>query len=179
MVCATNKPVRPGQAGATLREDLYYRLAVFEIDVPPLRARRSDVPLLVAHALEGSPARAVSEDAMSRLLAYAWPGNVRELQHVIRRVAAMCGGEIIDTHDLPPSVDARDETPEPAAQVEQGSLKEAIAALERRMILDALERAGGNRSEAARRLGIARTQLYLKMDEYGLGGRGDKATSGR
>src|SRR5262249_53693113 len=104
VVTATNKPVRPTEPGATLREDLYYRWAVFEIEVPPLRARKSDIPLLVAHALEGSPARAVSEDAMLHLAAYEWPGNVRELLHVLRRAAAMCGGEIIDTPDLPPAV---------------------------------------------------------------------------
>jgi DNA-binding NtrC family response regulator len=164
VVTATNKPVRPASAGATLREDLYYRLAVFEIEVPPLRARRSDIPLLVAHALDGSPARAVSEAAMAQLQGYDWPGNVRELFHVLRRAAAMCGGEIIDTPDLPPGVRA------PAREVEL-SLKDAVAALERRMITDALEKTGGNRSETARQLGIARTQLYLKMEEYGLGRR--------
>jgi DNA-binding NtrC family response regulator len=174
VVSATNKPVRPGQQGATLREDLYYRLAVFEIDVPPLRARRSDIPLLVAHALEGSPARAVSEDAMARLIAHDWPGNVRELLHVLRRAAAMCGGEIIDTADLPPGLGEAPQAREPLPSGPPPSLKEAVAALERRMILEALERAGNNRSEAARQLGIARAQLYLKMEEYGVGGRGEK-----
>src|SRR6185369_4901677 len=78
IIAATNRPVRPGTPGAALREDLYYRLAVIEIELPPLRARRSDIPLLVAHALRGTPARAVSEEAMERLIAYPWPGNVRE-----------------------------------------------------------------------------------------------------
>ena len=78
-------PVRPGTAGVALREELYYRLAVIEIELPPLRARRSDIPLLVAHALRGKPARAVSEEAMQRLLVSPWPGNVRELFHVIER----------------------------------------------------------------------------------------------
>jgi DNA-binding NtrC family response regulator len=175
VVTATNKPVRPGEADATLREDLYYRLAVFEIEVPPLRARRSDIPLLVAHALEGSPARAVSEDAMERLAGHAWPGNVRELFHVLRRAAAMCGGEIIDTPDLPPAVRAHEASAAPEnVPIERMPLKEAIALLERRMIADALARSGGNRSEAARQLGIGRAQLYLKMEEYGLGGRGEK-----
>jgi DNA-binding NtrC family response regulator len=180
VLTATNKPVRPGVPGATLREDLYYRLAVFEIEVPPLRARRSDIPLLVAHALDGSPARAVSEDAMAHLQGHEWPGNVRELLHVLRRAAAMCGGEIIDTPDLPPTVRARSRGPEPQTMpLERLPLREAIAALERRMIADALERAGGNRSEAARQLGIARAQLYLKMEEYGIGGRGEKSGGAR
>jgi DNA-binding NtrC family response regulator len=176
VVTATNKPVRPSQPGAVLREDLYYRLAVFEIEVPPLRTRKSDIPLLVAHALEGTPARAVSEDAMAHLSAYAWPGNVRELIHVLRRSAAMCGGEIIDTHALPATVQGRGGggVAEGSVSTERLTLKDAVAALERRMIVEALERGGGNRSEAARQLGIGRAQLYLKMEEYGLGGRGEK-----
>ena len=79
IIAATNRPVRPGAPGAALREELYYRLAVIEIELPPLRARPSDIPLLVAHALRGRTARAVSEAAMQRLLANPWPGNVREL----------------------------------------------------------------------------------------------------
>jgi DNA-binding NtrC family response regulator len=182
VIAATHKPVRPGEPGATLREDLYYRLAVIEIALPPLRARRSDVPLLVADALRRTSARAVSEEAMAALLSYDWPGNVRELGHVIERAAAMCGGDVIDLPDLPPSVrapradasglarveaaatGARDETPYDAMP-----LREALAALERRLIERALDRARGNRAEAARILGIARPQLYAKMEEHGLG----------
>jgi DNA-binding NtrC family response regulator len=170
IVSATNKPVRPGEAGHVLREDLYYRLAVIEIEVPPLRDRRSDIPLLVAHALEGTPARAVSEEAISHLLDYRWPGNVRELIHVIQRAAALAGGEVIDVVSLPEQV--RDErnrhTPEPT---DEGlSLRDALSALEKRMIERALARAAGNRSEAARQLGIGRPHLYAKMEEYGIRG---------
>jgi DNA-binding NtrC family response regulator len=175
VVSATNKVVRPGGAGSPLREDLYYRLAVIEVEVPPLRARRSDIPLLVAHALAGTPSRAVSEEAMTRLIAYDWPGNVRELVHVIERAAALSGGEVIDLLDLPdpvksqrPHRESDDLIVEP-----QVPLREAIARLERSMILRALERSNGNRSEAARQLGIARPQLYAKMEEHGIGGRGE------
>ncbi|MDB4965622.1 MAG: Response regulator of zinc sigma-54-dependent two-component system [Myxococcales bacterium] len=174
IVSATNKPVRPGDAGSVLRDDLYYRLAVIEIEVPPLRARRSDIPLLVAHALSATAARAVSEETMAYLLAYRWPGNVRELIHVIQRAAALCAGEIIDVTNLPDAVrepservagagDVRDEADEGV------TLKEAVAALEKRLIVRALERAQGNRSEAARQLGIGRPQLYAKIEEYGIG----------
>ncbi len=174
IIAATHKPVRPGSPGATLRDDLYYRLAVIEIELPPLRARRSDVPLLVAHALGGTRARAVSESAMERLVAYAWPGNVRELAHVIQRAAAMCGGDVIDENDLPDAVRAG--TAASAARAGTGTgdaydgmpLREALAALEKRLIERAIERAGGNRAEAARLLGIARPQLYTKMEEHGL-----------
>jgi DNA-binding NtrC family response regulator len=180
IVSASNKPVRPGAPGCVLRDDLYYRLAVIEIDVPPLRARRSDIPLLVAHALEGTAARAVSEEAMGYLLAYRWPGNVRELIHVIQRAAALAGGEVIDVPNLPEPV--RDErerhTPEP--NEEAVTLHEAVAALEKRLIVGALARAGGNRSEAARQLGIGRSQLYAKMEEYGIDALGgpDEGSSG-
>src|SRR5205814_6077417 len=115
IVTATNKPVRPDEDGRALREDLYYRLAVIEIRVPPLRARRSDVPLLVARALQGTPSRAVSEEAMALLLAYPWPGNVRELFHVLQRAAVLCGGEVIDVPNLPDNVRAATIEAPPAA----------------------------------------------------------------
>jgi DNA-binding NtrC family response regulator len=175
VIAATNKPVRPGQAGVALREELYYRLAVIEIELPPLRARRSDVPLLVAHALEGTPARAVSEDAMAHLLAYSWPGNVRELVHVIKRASVMSAGEVIDVPNLPAAVRS---TPELASDAvdpfDAMPLRDAVAALEKRMILSALSKAAGNRAEAARRLGIARPQLYAKMDEHGIATKADR-----
>jgi DNA-binding NtrC family response regulator len=167
LIAATNRPVRPGTPGLALREDLYYRLAVIEIEIPPLRARRSDIPLLVSHALRGTPARAVSEDAMAELSAYAWPGNVRELFHVLRRAAVLSGGEIIDDVSLP--APARGAAPD----VEDAdlSLHAATATLERRLIAKALERAKGNRSAAARLLGIGRPLLYTKLEEHGLGNR--------
>ena len=166
IVTATNKPVRPDEETRVLREDLYYRLAVIEIRVPPLRTRRSDIPLLVARALEGSGARAVSEDAMALLLRYPWPGNVRELFHVLERAAVLCGGEVIDVPNLP---EALSSTPAaPSAADEDLPLRDAVAALEKRLILRALERAGGNRSEAARQLGIGRPVLYAKLEQYGI-----------
>ncbi|HWZ88824.1 MAG TPA: sigma-54 dependent transcriptional regulator [Polyangiaceae bacterium] len=169
IVAATNKAVRPGDPAATLREDLYYRLAVIEIFLPPLRARRSDIPLLVTHALERTRARAVSEEAMARLASYRWPGNVRELLHVIERAALMCSAEVIDVGDLP---SALGEAPLPApgalSEYDDLPLRDAVQALEKRMIERALERSGGNRAQAARLLGIARPQLYAKMDDLGM-----------
>jgi DNA-binding NtrC family response regulator len=169
VVSATHEVVKPGESGCVLREDLYYRLAVVEIHVPPLRARRSDIPLLVAHALAGTSARAVSEPAMMRLIAYDWPGNVRELIHVIERASVLSGGEIIDVVHLPDALAPADGKPAPSEG--HRTLHEAVGALERRMIREALERANGNRSEAARQLGVARAQLYAKMEEHGLGGK--------
>ena len=168
IIAATNRPVRPGAPGAALREDLYYRLAVIEIELPPLRARRSDIPLLVAHALRGTRARAVSEEAMERLAGYSWPGNVRELFHVLERAAVLCGTEVIDLPDLanlPVPVGAAPPAPDDL------SLHAAVARVERETIKRALARAGGNRSAAARLLGIGRPQLYAKLEEHGLGAR--------
>jgi two-component system, NtrC family, response regulator AtoC len=179
IVAATNKAVRPGEQGAALREDLFYRLAVVGIEVPPLRMRRSDIPLLVAHALDGTPARALTEAAMSLLMAHDWPGNVRELMHVVGRAAVMCGREIIDEHDLTASIGGPSATPTDAdvPELERMPLREALGTVEKRLILAALDRTGGNRSEAARSLGIARTQLYAKLEEYGLTSRVDKPPS--
>jgi DNA-binding NtrC family response regulator len=168
IIAATHKQVRPGQPGAVLREDLYYRLAVIEIELPPLRARKSDIPLLVAHALRTTPARALSEDAMACILSYGWPGNVRELFHVLTRTAILCGGEIIDVGDLPPAIREPGPKATPADPYESLPLREALASLERHLIERALVKANGNRAEAARILGIARPQLYAKMEEHGI-----------
>ena len=145
-----------------------------------MRARRSDIPVLVAHALRGTPARAVSEESMAQLLAYAWPGNVRELFHVVQRAAVLCGGEVIDVVNLPealrptPGAGASDEGDGHEGDGADGdnlSLHAATTRLERRLITRALERAKGNRSAAARLLGIGRPLLYAKLEEYGLGAR--------
>jgi DNA-binding NtrC family response regulator len=181
IIAGTGRPVRPGEGG-TLREELYYRLAVLEIAVPPLRARRSDIPLLVAHALRSAcaRARAVTEPAMARLVAHDWPGNVRELFHVVERGAALCGGDVIDLPALPGLSAAAAVRPDAAAGADATDhlpLREAIAQLERRMITRALRRTRGNRSEAARQLGIARAQLYAKMEEHGIAGRAEEAAA--
>jgi two-component system response regulator AtoC len=167
LIAATNRAVRPGTPGAALREDLYYRLAVIEIELPPLRARRSDISLLATQALRGTPARAVSEEAMAQLLAYPWPGNVRELFHVLQRAAMLCGGEVVDLLNLPEPVRAAAPR-SPEAEDDDVPLPVAIAALERRRIVRALERSKGNRSAAARLLGIGRPLLYAKLEEHGL-----------
>jgi len=168
IISATSRPVRPGTPNAALREDLYYRLAVIEIEVPPLRARRSDIPQLVAHALQETQARAVSEEAMARLSAYDWPGNVRELFHVLQRAAVLCGGEVIDVPNLP-DIDGTNAMMD--RHDDDLSLHTAVAELERQLILRALQKAKGNRSAAARLLGIGRALLYSKLQEYGIAGQ--------
>jgi len=172
IIAATSRPVLPKTPGATLREDLFYRLAVLHLELPPLRERRSDIPLLVQAFLQRlpGPRRAVSEGAMARLVAHGWPGNVRELHHVIERAAVMSTSEVLDEGDLAlPGLGA----PAPAGAApdldgDDLNLHRATDALERRLILKALDRAGGNRAEAARLLGIGRPNLYAKMRELGI-----------
>lgn len=166
VVAATSRPVSPREEGATLREDLYYRLGVITIAVPPLRERRSDIPLLVQAFLVRrlGERRAMSEAAMQRLLAYAWPGNVRELLHVVERACVMCGSDVIDAADLdlPGSAD------DAALDDDDLNLRAATTRLEITLIRRALERSQGSRAEAARLLGMARPQLYAKMRDLGL-----------
>ncbi|MBI2392592.1 MAG: sigma-54-dependent Fis family transcriptional regulator [Deltaproteobacteria bacterium] len=172
VIAATSRPVDPRTPGVTLREDLFYRLGVIRIEVPPLRERRADVPLLVEGYLRRrakSPGdrRAVSEAAMKRLVAHDWPGNVRELMHVVERACVMSPAEVLDADDfeLGPAGAARaGASPDP----ESLDLRAAVEALERDFVLRALRRAQGNRAEAARLLGIARPQLYAKMKQLGV-----------
>lgn len=152
----------------SLDQTLKFQLAVLDIEVPPLRARKSDIPLLVAHVLQGS--HAVAEDAMSRLLAHDWPGNVGELFAVIRRAAAMAHDDVIDSRALPEEWGT---TLAPTHNPYLGMpMRDAVALLERDLLVHALDQAAGNRTSAARLLGIARAQLYAKLNEHGLEGHG-------
>lgn len=167
VIAATSKPVDPRMPGATLREDLYYRLGVIRIEVPPLRERRPDIPLLVEGYLRrrGKERRAVSEAAMKKLVAHDWPGNVRELMHVVERACVMSRSEVLDAEDFALGAARMSTT---TAEPESLDLRAAVEALERDYVLRALKRAQGNRAEAARLLGIARPQLYAKMKQLGI-----------
>lgn len=162
-------PHLEAQAREILAPDLYCQLAILEIVVPPLRERRSDIPLLVSHALSETRARAITEEAMATLVRHDWPGNVRELFLAVRRAAEMCGGEVIDEGDLPQELSAM---PPPSQEVGGQylglPLREAVARLERDLLVQALRKAEGNRTLAAKMLGIPRPQLYAKLDEHGL-----------
>jgi DNA-binding NtrC family response regulator len=160
-----------GSSEVPLLPELYYQLAVIEIAVPPLRERRSDVPLLVSRAIVGTRARAISEEAMAALLRHDWPGNVSELFLTIRRAAEMCRGEVIDADDLPPELATPATAAEPANLYLGLPLREALARLERDLLSSALRRAEGNRTVAAKLLGIPRPQLYAKLEEHGLSER--------
>jgi Nif-specific regulatory protein len=136
----------------TFREDLFYRLNVFAIFIPPLRERKPDVLLLADHFLQrfasehGKDIRRISTPAIDMLTAYHWPGNVRELQNVIERAVLVCDGQVVHAHHLPPTL----QTAEASGTVMNVSLSEAVDAYERDLIQDALKSTRGNRAKAAR-----------------------------
>ncbi len=202
VVAATNKDLKALVARGQFREDLYWRLAVVPIQVPPLRERKEDIPLLTAHILARRRGAAksfagqetryptqVTARALQRLQAYRWPGNIRELENVLSRAAILCDGETIRSHDLdmlgldrpagtPPPEEERIELP--AIEIERlgdgENLKDvtdrALRAVERAAITAALRREK-NPAAAAKRLGISRASIYTKMKAYGLAADGN------
>ncbi|MBX3272714.1 MAG: sigma-54-dependent Fis family transcriptional regulator [Sandaracinaceae bacterium] len=189
LVAATNRDLAEEIQAGRFREDLYYRLNVVQVRLPPLRERRSDIPLLVDHFVRRFRERlkknvvGVSEPALERLLAHPWPGNIRELENVIERCLLFTDGTHILVEDLPDEVRAgasRAERAEPAAREPAGGgegaegtgLKEAVrqaaVRVERELIVKALEQTGGNVTHTARLLKISRKSLQTKMKELGL-----------
>ncbi len=174
VIAATNSELAKMVGEGTFREDLYYRLNVIPIQLPPLRDRRDDIPLLVKHFLEKfAPGTTmhVSQSAMRGLMAYTWPGNVRQLENAIERAVALSAGrEEIDVADLPPEVQA---TPQPTSTPfvdfpDDGlNLPGYLASIERDLIHRALERTRGNRNRAADLLRIKRTTLVEKLKRIG------------
>jgi DNA-binding NtrC family response regulator len=166
VIAATARPVVPGTAGATLREDLYYRLGVVRIHVPPLRDRRDDIPMLVESFLKRMPGvrRAVSEAAMQSLVEHSWPGNVRQLLHVLENACLMSSAEVLDRDDLDID-DSSTPAPGEVLGADDLDLRRNLERLERELILRALQIAAGNRAHAARLLGIRRALLYARMQQ--------------
>jgi len=170
VIAATNKDLRSAIKGGAFREDLFFRLNVVPIEVPPLRARKGDIPLLVNHFIakfqrDDQPVKGVSENAMKLLLESDWPGNVRELENVIQRALALGETEVITEHDLPPlwvkETRARKEGQErPHMQT--------LAEIEREAIERTLRETGGDKVAAARILGINKSTLYRKLKNYSL-----------
>jgi two-component system response regulator AtoC len=208
VIAATNRNLAQEVEKGKFREDLYYRLNVIHIDMPPLRERKDDIPLLVVHFLNkfryapDAIPTAVTEEALNRLVEYDWPGNVRELENAVERAVVLSRGNPITVDHLPfAGTETRDRTKLAArrtrleadeaslaadeaaadeAEAEEaasagatngdgGSFKDRVAALEKELIREALERADGNRTKAAEELGIHRSLLYAKVKEYGLG----------
>jgi DNA-binding NtrC family response regulator len=173
LVTATNKDPKLAADAGTFRADLYYRVAVVMIKVPPLRERREDIPLLVEHFLERysaaykKPIRGVQPSAMERMMALPWPGNIRQLENFLAQAVVLVEGDMLTERDLflddAPSVIA----PAPAAQFEPGL---PLREVERRHILRTLQRVHGNRTEAAKLLGISVRCLQYKLKAYAQSG---------
>ena len=169
IIAATNRDLQKALAEGVLREDLYYRLNVILLRVPPLRERMDDVPILAMHfvrkyaARESVPTASIAEEAMNVLLSYAWPGNVRELENAIERAVVLGRGEVLRPQDLPPQVHRRGDERQPLIPAHL-----TLEEIEKLAIAQALRLTGGNKSEAAERLGIHRTSIYDKMRRYGI-----------
>ena len=167
IIAATNRDLESAARTGAFRQDLYFRLNVVQIKLPPLRERKSDIPLLVNSFLEKfgdpeRPIRTISEDAMRRLMAYDWPGNVRELENAVERAVALGSGPILHIGDLPSNLqqDSNEKT------LDSNELT-TIEEMERRFILRALRETNGDKLAAARLLGIGKTTLYRKLKQYG------------
>jgi two-component system response regulator HydG len=184
VIAASVKHLPTEVSRGTFRADLFYRLNVFSITVPPLRDRRDDIPALARYALarfaarENQPPPALSDEVLQALVNYAWPGNVRELNNTVERMALVASGNIIKAEDLPDEIRAvvatarRDEpAPAGAALIGDDGDKNAVRPLhevEREMMIAALRETEGNVSEAARRLGIGRATFYRRAQRHGL-----------
>jgi transcriptional regulator with GAF, ATPase, and Fis domain len=175
VLAATNCDLRAAIAGGTFREDLYYRLAVFDIALPPLRERPRDIALLTDAFLEaigrlvGRAAAVISDEAREKLLAYSWPGNVRELRNAIERAVILAEGGLITSEHLPLDVGSASAAFPTASLV--GSVPKVLPsaeAAEYQLIREALARSGNNKAKAARLLGLTRAQLRSRIEKHGL-----------
>ena len=175
LVAATHKDLRAEVDAGKFREDLFYRIAVFEVNVPPLRDRTGDVVILanafVSRFAEGRSV-GVAPDALAAMSAYEWPGNVRELQNAIQRALVVCEADMIRRSDLPSYVTevslVSGSTPELSVVVAGAQVFGTLEDMERRTLEDALRRSNGNIADVVRELGIGRTTVYRKLKKYGL-----------
>jgi DNA-binding NtrC family response regulator len=170
VMAATNRPLEQDVAEGRFRQDLYYRLSVIVIRVPPLRERRADIPLLIRSFLDDACRRAgqkkvLSTEALEALLRHDWPGNVRELRNTIERLVVSSRGSLLEAVDLPPAL----HRPESASETHPFADLPTLDELERRYLLHVLHEADGNRSRAADILGIDRRTLYRMAERFGIG----------
>jgi Nif-specific regulatory protein len=170
LVAATNKDLEKAIAKGEFREDLYYRLNVYAIHVPPLRERKADIMLLAEHFVEkcarehGKRITRISTPAIDMLASYHWPGNVRELANAVERAVVVCEGQVLHAHHLPPTL----QTAEAPGTGETASLRASIEAFEKDALQDALKTARGNRARAARLLSTTERIFNYRVRKYGI-----------
>jgi len=173
IIAATNQDLKKAIKEGRFREDLYFRLSVFPIYVPPLRERKEDVPILAQEFLYaaskrfGHSVRVISNEAMSIMEAYRWPGNVRELQNCIERAVVLCDGDTIGPEHLPSHIKGGKPVEKWDADTE-GSLDEIVDNFERHLIVDALKKSGGVQSRAAQILGISERSLWHRVKKLSI-----------
>jgi DNA-binding NtrC family response regulator len=171
VLAATSRDITKMVAAGTFREDLFYRLNVVSITLPPLRDRVDDIPVLVEHFLKEissskhTAPRKVSPEVMRRFTSYRWPGNVRELRNTLESMMVLAEGEIMTERDLPERITEASQSPTTAKEVPTGVTMEE---LEKLAIVKALDQCGGNRTHAANRLGISVRTLQRKLRQYEL-----------
>ncbi len=171
VIAATNQDLRAALEQGTFREDLYYRLNVVPMNIPPLRERREDIPPLAEHFVKklardsGSRVERITEAAIQKLMEYHWPGNVRELENVIERSLVLCTGAKLDADDIKLDLSPRRQERAAAEFLPEGMTLETY---EQALIREALRRAGGNKSQAARLLGLTRNALRYRLSQMGM-----------
>jgi transcriptional regulator with GAF, ATPase, and Fis domain len=172
LVAATNRDLSLLVKEDKFRDDLYYRLRVIPIQLPPLRDRREDVPILVDHFLKKmadnrhAPAKQLDSGAMDLLQSYRWPGNIRELENLVERLCVISPGEIIETSLV--ALHLTEPRHQPLTEGDSVPLEDAVLAFEKRLILEALKAAHGVKNQAAKALGIKTSTLYSKMERLGI-----------
>jgi two-component system response regulator HydG len=172
ILAATNRDLESAVQHGTFRRDLFFRLNVLTLRIPPLRERKQDIPLLAGHVLERVARttgvhRTISDEALRRMLDYEWPGNVRELENCLERACALSSSATLQIGDLPTGLrNLGNEVYPTLESTEEGGIV-SLSELEKRAITQAIEQLHGDKLEAARRLGIGKTTLYRKLKEYG------------
>ncbi len=170
VITATNRDLEQLVADGRFRQDLYYRLNVFPIHMPPLRERKADILLLADYFVEKygksshKDVRRISTPAIDMMMAYHWPGNVRELENMVERAVLLSADGVIHGHHLPPTL----QTAEASGTVPTGNLEETLDAVEREMIVEALKTSRGNMAKAARALGVTERLMGLRVDKHGI-----------
>jgi Nif-specific regulatory protein len=170
VVAATNRNLEEQIEKNEFRQDLYYRLNVFPIHIPPLRQRRTDILELANHFVEkydkenGKDVRRISTPAIDMLTSYHWPGNVRELENSIERAILLSTDDVLHGHHLPPTL----QTAEASNTVMRGTLDDTVDRVEKEMIIEALKSTRGNKTKAAEKLGVSERVMGLRVNKHGI-----------